>query len=150
MDQKVGSNNVKIPKSVKAICLCFVIIGHRFLITVKFKSQWGKKIGYYLTKNGRSLKENFLADYSLFRLWLLTRQKESRERGEWLIVNDKVESYLLEKEIIDIETSGQATVDHLNSAYFEHFCDYGEGQDKFELVGPGWQVNKKWNAIRSR
>ena len=97
----------------------------------------GQRTVYYQSRTGQSLSNHLLLDYSDFRQWLLTENRNAIQEFNETLISDRLERFLIEHDSIkDFQIDRQEITDELTSEYLLTYCDYGPGKDKFEIVGP--------------
>lgn len=97
----------------------------------------GQRTVFYQSQNVESLRNHIQMDYTDFRQWILTENRNSIQEFNERLISDRLEGFLNEKNsIIDFRNYRQEVIDELTFEYFLTFCDYGPGKDKFEIVGP--------------
>ena len=97
----------------------------------------GQRTTYYQSTDGRSLKELLLEEYKVFRIWILTKQEESVREFKEPLISDHIEHFLDRNQSLrDPELVPQRILDALVFEYLCSYCDYGEGRNRFDIVGP--------------
>ncbi len=97
----------------------------------------GQRTVYYQSRTGESLSNHLRMDYTDFRHWILTENRNSVQEFDERLISDKLESFLNENDpLIDFQNTRQDIIDELTTEYLTTFCDYGPGKDNFEIVGP--------------
>ena len=97
----------------------------------------GQRTVYYQSLTGQSLSNHLLMDYSDFRKWLLTENRNSIQEFNERLISNSLEGFLNEYDSLkDFQNIQQGIIDELTFEYLLTFCDYGPGKTKFEIVGP--------------
>ena len=97
----------------------------------------GQRTVYYQSRTGQNLSNHLLMDYSEFRQWLLTENRNTIQEFNERLISNRLEHFLNENDSLkDFQITEQEIIDELASAFLLTFCDYGPGKDKFEIVGP--------------
>jgi hypothetical protein len=105
----------------------------------------GQRTVYYKSINGKTLRENLKSDYTQFRDWALTSNNQSLTEYNERLINIDLETLLKDNATDKLEEWSQESIDNLVFEYFLTYCDYGPGQEKFEIVGPmmsTWRYEK--------
>ena len=117
----------------------------------------GARIVFFTASNQKSLRENFLKDFSKFRDWTISdwTNSESKDSGE-LSLGQRISAralHYLERNLI-IESNIDHTIfDELMAVYFCSYCDHGEGKELYELRGPmmhKWRYDKSTKLVNHR
>jgi hypothetical protein len=96
----------------------------------------GKRTVYYKPTNGKTLRENFETDYNQFRDWILETNNQSITEYNERFINVELEKQLRGNSVDKFEDWSQVTIDSLIFEYLLTYCDYGPGQDRFNIIGP--------------
>ncbi|MBI1305390.1 MAG: hypothetical protein GC181_02115 [Bacteroidetes bacterium] len=97
----------------------------------------GQRTVFYQSRTGQSLSKHLLMDYSNFRQWLLSENRNSIQEFNERLISDRLERFLNENDSLrNFQIAGQEIIDELTTIFLLTFCDYGPGKDKFEIVGP--------------
>ncbi|TBM98489.1 hypothetical protein EYD45_16455 [Hyunsoonleella flava] len=96
----------------------------------------GKRIAFYEMKNGQSLRETFVENYSDFKKWTLCQNKDSIEKYNEQIISNDVENFLESNSELDLQKPEQKLLDELLTEFLLVFCDYGKGSGLVKLIGP--------------
>lgn len=97
----------------------------------------GQRTVYYQSRTGQSLRNHLLMDFSDFRMWLLTENRNSIQEFNERLISVRLERFLNENDSLkDFQNTRQEIIDELTTEYLLTFCDYGPGKDKFDIVGP--------------
>ncbi|TCI84714.1 hypothetical protein [Tenacibaculum sp. M341] len=110
----------------------------------------GARIVFFTAKNDKSLKENFLADYSNFRNWVLSDWNTSELKEVGLLsmgqeINTEAIKHLSKNQNFN-KNINQALFDELLAIYLGSYCDHGDGKKLYELRGP---MMNKWKYENS-
>ncbi len=96
----------------------------------------GKRIAFYEMKNGQSLKETFVENYSSFKDWTLNQNKDSIEKYDEQIISYGIEKFLESNNELDLLKPEQKLLDELLTEFLLVYCDYGKGSGLVKLIGP--------------
>lgn len=102
----------------------------------------GKRIAFYETKNGKSLKNNLLENYSEFKKWILIENQNSLNEYNERIVSVEIQEFLESNAELDLQKPEQKLLDELLIEFLLVYCDYGKGTELVNLIGPLIKTHK--------
>jgi len=78
-----------------------------------------------------------MEDYSDFKEWMILENKKSVREFDKPLISDALGAFFTnQNELYDLTSINQALVDEITLEYILSYCDYGEGQGTFEIIGP--------------
>ncbi|MEM9933174.1 MAG: hypothetical protein AAF824_06170 [Bacteroidota bacterium] len=97
----------------------------------------GKRVTFYRSKSGKTLKAHFIKDFLEFRNWLLHKNEESIKDFSETLINEELRNSLeRNQKFEDFFKESQKVIDQATVEYLLVYCDYGKGNEYFEIVGP--------------
>ena len=97
----------------------------------------GQRTVFYQSQTVESLKDHLTNNYIKFRPWILIENRNSIDEFDERLITQNLEDFLNNNSSLGvIENISQKIIDELTLQYLQVYCDYGEGKNKFEIVGP--------------
>lgn len=97
----------------------------------------GLRTTYYKPLTGNCFKDNFIADYPVFREWMLSEHEMGLSEFNERLITEEMEMLLIATESMsNIDLLDQRQVDSLVFEYINVYSDYGKGASNLALIGP--------------